>query len=135
MSNDLYETPSWIKEIFGDWFDPNPISKGELREFDGLGEWKHKTFCNPPYSKPLPWVEKAIEENKKGKTIVLLLKLDCYTKWFLKLMDAGAHIIFINEMVKFNGSPPAFSCIFALLEGDLTNRTEQLIKSGTQKQL
>jgi succinyl-CoA synthetase alpha subunit len=30
-------------------------------------EWENKTYCNPPYSKPLPWINKAIEENKKGK--------------------------------------------------------------------
>ena len=135
MEADLYETPSWLKELFEDWFDPCPISEGKLREFDGLGEWKNKTFVNPPYSKPLVWVEKAIEENKKGKTIALLLKLDCSTKWFLKLMDAKAHIILINERVKFNGVAPPFPSMLAILEGNLKDRTQQAIKEGKQKRL
>ena len=61
---DDYNTPDWIKKMFEGWFDPCPISNGELREFDGLGDWKDKTFVNPPYSKPMVWVEKAIEESK-----------------------------------------------------------------------
>lgn len=36
--NDNYNAPQWIKEIFNGWYDPCPISKGELREFDGLAE-------------------------------------------------------------------------------------------------
>jgi len=135
MKGDVYMTPNWIRELFEDWFDPCPISEGRLRECDGLGDWKNKTFVNPPYSKPLKWIEKAIEENKKGKTIVLLLKLDCSTKWFLKLIEAKAHIVFINERVKFNDNPPPFSSMLAILEGDLQKRTEKLIKEGKQKTL
>lgn len=135
MNGDSYETPNWIKELFENWFDPCEISNGELREFDGLGEWKHKTFVNPPYSNPLPWVEKAIKENKKGKTIVLLLKLDCSTKYFLKLKSAKAHIILPNERIKFNGKTPAFSSMLAILEGDIKDRTQLLINEGKQKKL
>ena len=89
MSSDDYNTPNWIKVMFEDWFDPCKLSNGNLREFDGLGDWKDKTFVNPPYSDPLPWVLKAVEENKKGKTIALLLKLDCSTKWFKTLIEGG----------------------------------------------
>lgn len=136
MGGDSYATPNWIKELFEGWFDPCRISNGELRDFDGLGmNWLHKTFVNPPYSKPLPWVEKAVEENRKGKTIALLLKLDCSTKWFLKLVDAKAHIILINERVKFNGKPPAFPSMIAILEGSLNTRTDKLIAEGKQKVL
>ncbi len=113
MKGDSYETPNWIKELFE--------------------EWKHKTFVNPPYSNPLPWIEKAIEENKKGKTIVLLLKLDCSTKWFLKLASAKAHIMMINERVKFNGKASPFPSMLAILEGDIKDRTQLLINEGKQK--
>jgi len=41
------------------WFDP---------EFDIL-----VGFCNPPYSKINPWIEKAIEEAKFGFTTVFLI--------------------------------------------------------------
>ena len=114
--SDNYNTPSWIKEIFKDWYDPCPISKGELREFDGLGSWKDRTFVNPPYSKPMPWVEKAIAENKKGKTIVMLLKVDTSTKWFARLIEAKAEIMWFNKRLKFlNNKPANFPSMLVIL--------------------
>ena len=96
---DNWATPKWIMKTYENWFDPCIISNDqELRTFDGLGSsWKNKTFCNPPYSNPLPWVKKAIEENKKGKYIVLLLKVDCTTKWYKALIEANAHFIWFAE--------------------------------------
>ena len=107
MVNDNYKTPEWLMFLFKDFYDPCPLNPNP--EIDGLKiEWKGKTYVNPPYSNPLPWVEKAIEENKKGKYIILLLKLDCSTKWFRLLIEAGAHILFVNERIKFNGKAAPF---------------------------
>jgi hypothetical protein len=72
--NDNYATPKWLMDIFKDWYDPCTLSKGEFRMQDGLGDWQDRTFVNPPYSNPMPWIKKAIEESAKGKTIVLLLR-------------------------------------------------------------
>ena len=95
---DKWNTPDWLMKIFEGWFDPcpdNPVS-------DGLKiDWKDKTYVNPPYSNPLPWVEKAIEESKKGKTIVMLLKVDTSTRWFAKLNEAKAKIFWLNGRIKF----------------------------------
>jgi hypothetical protein len=114
LEKDNYPTPLWLMELFEDWYDPCPLNPNF--EVDGLSlDWKDKTYVNPPYSGPLPWVLKAIEENKKGKTIALLLKLDCSTKWYKELMNANAHIIFINERVKFNGKAPPFCNMIAIL--------------------
>ena len=82
-------------------------SPGELRKFDGLGDWKDKTFVNPPYSKPLIWIEKAIQENKKGKMIVMLLRVDTSTKWFAKLVEAKAEILWFSKRLRFNNLKPA----------------------------
>ena len=101
--SDNYNTPEWLMKIFEGWFDPCEISKGELREFDGLGSWKSKTFVNPPYSNPLPWVEKAIEESNKGKTIVMLVKVDTSTKWFARLIEAKAEILWFSKRLKYGG--------------------------------
>jgi len=38
-------------------------------------------FCNPPYSNPKPFIEKAWEDSKHCK-IVLLVKVDPSTKWW-----------------------------------------------------
>jgi hypothetical protein len=115
-----FGTPQWILKIFNGWFDPCPYDESPF--FDGLKiDWGDKTFCNPPYTYTSQWVVKAIEENRKGKTIVLLLRLDCSTKWFRKLIDAKAHILFINERVKFehlDGTNTArFPSFLAILEG------------------
>lgn len=40
-------------------------------------------FCNPPYSKIMPWVNKASEQyRKQNQTIVMLLPSDTSTAWF-----------------------------------------------------
>lgn len=119
MSSDDYETDSWILKIFDGWFDPCTLSRGEFREFDGLGsDWKNRTFVNPPYSNPLDWVEQAIKENKKGKTIVLLLKHDSSTKWYRLLHEAGAHFLMVNGRLKHNtGKSANFPSVLVVLEG------------------
>lgn len=118
MTNDDYPTDIYIKDIFKDFFDPCTLSNNELREFDGLGSsWKDRTFVNPPYSNPLPWINHAIEENKKGKLIVLLLKADTSTKWFANLQNAGAKFLWINGRLKYQtGKPAPFPSMLAILE-------------------
>lgn len=115
--SDIYKTDDEILQIFEEWFDPCPLSVGEFKSFDGLGSsWKHKTFVNPPYSNPLPWVKQAIDENKKGKLIVLLLKMDTSTKWFKELQEAGALFLWINGRLKFNtGVSASFPSMIAIL--------------------
>ena len=111
-----YSTPKWILEIFEDWFDPCPLNDNP--KVNGLDiEWKDKTYVNPPYSNPLPWVEKAIEENKKGKTIVLLLRMDTSTRWFKELQESGAKFLWINGRLKFGdtGKPAPFPSMLVIL--------------------
>jgi len=114
---DNWGTPKWIMKTYEGWFDPCPLNPDFI--VDGLNiEWKEKTFVNPPYSKPLPWVQKAIEENKKGKYIVLLLKVDCSTKWYKALVEAKAHFIWFAERLKYNdcGKTPNFPSMLVILE-------------------
>lgn len=112
--SDNYRTPKWILNMFENWFDPCPFNPNP--EIDGLKlHWEDKTYINPPYSNPLPWVLKAIEENKQGKQIALLLKLDCSTRWYRELVNADAHFFFINERVKFNGKAPPWPNVLVIL--------------------
>ena len=116
--NDNYTTDKGIIELFDDWFDPCPLNDNP--SVDGLDiEWKDKTYVNPPYSKPLPQVEKAIKENKKGKRIVMLLRMDTSTKWFMKLQEANAKFLWINKRLKFNtGKPANFPSMLVILGRD-----------------
>lgn len=114
---DNYATDDCIFKLFDDWFDPCALNDGELREFDGLGSsWKDKTFVNPPYSKPLFWVEKAIKESLQGKRIVMLLRMDTSTKWFSMLQEAGAVFLWVNGRLKFRtGKPANFPSMLVIL--------------------
>jgi phage N-6-adenine-methyltransferase len=56
-----------------------------LPKYDGLLEpWYGRVFMNPPYSKPRPWLEKAIEEVRKGNatSVLGLIKCDMSTSWW-----------------------------------------------------
>ncbi len=117
MTNDNWATPSWLMEIFDGWFDPCPLNDDPIE--DGLLlDWKDKTYVNPPYSKPLLWVEKAIYENKKGKTIVMLMRMDTSTKWFKMLQEANAEFLWFNGRLKFNdtGKPANFPSMLVILK-------------------
>lgn len=114
--SDSYKTDDWILSIFRDWFDPCPLNDNP--NIDGLSiDWEDRTYCNPPYSSPLKWVEKAIEENKKGKMIVMLLRVDTSTKWFAKLVEAKAKILWINGRLKHHtGKPANFPSMLVVLK-------------------
>jgi len=68
---------------------PYPLPEG----FDGLTcDWGQSTYVNPPFGSiihegrkkgPTAWVRKALEENRKGKQVVLVYPL---YKWITMLM-------------------------------------------------
>lgn len=70
---------------------PFPLPKG----FDGLTcEWGWRNYVNPPFGSiihegkkkgPTAWARKAIEEQRKGKLVVLVYPVD---KWVLMLLAA-----------------------------------------------
>jgi site-specific DNA-methyltransferase (adenine-specific) len=119
-TNDNIATPlDLIKELDEEFhfnFDPNPINPEGLRDVDGLGDWKERNFCNPPYSNKEPWIKKAIEEQKKGHLTVMLLPVDTSTRWFHNLILPNAEIRWIRGRLKFSkGIPAPFAsmiCIF-----------------------
>lgn len=91
-----WDEPSFkaLLDEFGPFdFDPcpYPLPPG----FDGLTcEWGQRNYVNPPFGSiihqgkkkgPTAWVRKAIEENKKGKLVVLVYPVD---KWILMLLGA-----------------------------------------------
>jgi len=89
--------------------------------FDGLAvEWGERTWVNPPFEGAgvgfTKWVNKAIEENRKGKTVVLILPMFA---WLSKLVEAGAEVRSLgsHEWVHPNGKrrrAPKPSLLFIL---------------------
>jgi hypothetical protein len=108
---DLYDQLD--NEFHFDDFDPCPLDDSysnvdqriKGRPKDGLQmEWADRTFVNPPFSKIKPWLEKALEENKKGKTVVLLITARVSSAYWNQLVFPYAHEIrFIQGKVKFAG--------------------------------
>lgn len=92
--------PELYKELDDEFhfdFDPCPFPRPE--GFDGLTcEWGQSNYVNPPFGSimhqgpndkkprkkgPTAWVRKALEENAKSKTVVMVFPL---SKWELMLM-------------------------------------------------
>ena len=115
MVGDSYATPKWLMDIFGDYYDPCPFDFNPI--FDGLNnEWRDKTYVNPPYSEPLKWVKKAVEEYKKGKLIVMLLRADSSTEYF-RLCQEHGEVIYFGRRIKFNGKTPYFASMLVIFNG------------------
>lgn len=109
--SDNWATPKIMYEFYikNNYFDPCPLNSS----FDGLKiDWKIKNFVNPPYSKIKQFVDKSIEEHKKGKEVILLIPARTDTKYFRKLVDYGCDIYFITGRLHFNesNSAPFPSC-------------------------
>lgn len=118
-NSDNWATPKILYNYYtkNNYFDPCPL----YSVFDGLEiEWKNKNFVNPPYSKIKDFVNKAIEEHKKGKEVVLLIPARTDTKYFRKLVDYGCIIEFITGRLHFNesNSAPFPSCLISITGGN-----------------
>lgn len=110
--SDNWATPkefySELNNEFNFDFDPCPLNLEEITpDKDGLIiEWGQRNFINPPYSRRLKeaFVERAIEESKKGKICVMLLPVSTSTKLFHENIQPNAkEIRFVKGRIKFLG--------------------------------
>jgi len=95
-----------LKKEFNFDFDPCPLQHN-LALWDGLEiEWTERNFINPPYSRILKekFINKAVEESKKGKLCVMLLPVSNSTKIFHEVIMPNANEIrFVRGRLKFKG--------------------------------
>lgn len=63
--------------------------------------WYESNWCNPPYSKNMPWVNKACIEHQKGRTIVMLVPADTSTQWFKEAYRNCNEVRFISGRLSF----------------------------------
>ena len=112
MGHDEWTTPDDFLTFFKEWDDPAIPGRT-----DGLERaWADPTYCNPPYSNPKPWVEKAIAEAKQGKRVVMLLRHDSSTEWWRLLHEAGAYFMAVIGRLHFSGGGPAnFASVLVFL--------------------
>jgi site-specific DNA-methyltransferase (adenine-specific) len=105
--SDKWATPSdlynQLNERFNFNFDPCPI---DWKEGDPNGleiEWGSSSFCNPPYSNVAKWIQKAAEEHRKGKKVVMLINAITDTKAFHEYIykKPGVDVEFLKGRIKF----------------------------------
>jgi len=84
-----------LDEEFHFDFDPCPYP---YKGIDGTEiDWGKSTYLNPPFRKsdgkngkgPTAFIRKAIEENKKGKNVVILINTNAFINM---LIEAGAEM-------------------------------------------
>ena len=116
MSNDLWSTPPEVftaldmEFLFGFdvcaehetaqcveyWtIEDDALTKDWAKEAlgaDGIWLW-----CNPPYSKIGPWVEKAIEAQAAGRGTVMLVMCDPSVKWFSLAQQYASETRFVTD--------------------------------------
>lgn len=86
--------------------DTAKVPRYYTEDDDGLAlPWFGRVFLNPPYSKPAPWLEKAIAETRSRSTalVIALLPVATDTSWFHDLVQGHAEIRFIKRRVRFFG--------------------------------
>jgi len=128
--SDLYETPpevfAYLSKVHGP-FDLDVCAQSSTAKCDLymtphenalIQEWANKSWCNPPYSNPMPWIQKAITEKEKGNTTCMLLPADVSTKWF-RLMAANSVYYFWKGRISFlhkgeKTHPAKFGSVVAL---------------------
>lgn len=103
-NRDNWKTPKAfyekLNEEFNFDFDPCPPDP----QFDGLEiEWGNCNFVNPPYGNIIAkWLEKAVEEQAKGKTSVFLIPSRTDTRWWHNYVMNSDEIRFIKGRLKFD---------------------------------
>ena len=121
--SDAYCTPLWLANKLP-LVDVDPCSNdlslihtlwryGLDKLLDGLRlPWRGKAFVNWPYSTPMPWALKAIEEMMLGHCtdLIVLCKLDPSTEWWSVITTEVLGPIDrwdFNDRVQFDEPPEA----------------------------
>jgi len=110
-------------------FDFDPCPYQHIDGFDGtVVEWGKSNWVNPPFRKsdgkfgkgPTAFIRKAIEENKKGKDVVVIINTNAFINM---LIDAGAEMRSMGRVKWLDGKTgeawksPACTTLF-ILKGD-----------------
>lgn len=126
MANDLWRTPpevfnaldsefAFVADMactnenklffFGFTEDDNSLGFEWHTEVCTLGFWQRNAYvwCNPPYSDPMPWVKKALEAQKDGLGVVMLLNQDTSVGWFKEALKGVSEVRYITGQPKENG--------------------------------
>lgn len=139
MANDLWRTPPEIFSFFNKKYrfrsdvcasKENALCKdyiteeNDFLEIDSIFYASSGDYCwiNPPYSKPKPFIERALKVSKeRGIGFVFLLNVDFSTKWgellashqVTNFIITGKRLAFLdsNGLPKDQNSKGQFACV------------------------
>ena len=109
MANDELYTPKWLFDGLGITFDLDVASSNNhniavptkrrytLEDNALIQHWSGVVWCNPPYSKPSPWVDKWLEHDNG----FMLSPLGGNGKWLQKMWDSNAAVICMQPNMGF----------------------------------
>jgi hypothetical protein len=118
------------------YYTGSPLD-GLLEPWDGQYIW-----CNPPYSKSGPWVDKAIREHRAApeKRIVLLIPNAPDTAAFGRMLDSGPTVLEIVRRLKFidlsgrgrsyGARQPSVLCIWGATNDEIAAVQAALSRNG-----
>jgi hypothetical protein len=132
-------TPKDLYQLLDNEFhfdhDPCPLNGlGAEGVPDGLkSEWGQSNYVNPPFNNIAAWVDKSIEQCKKGKLVVMLIAARIASKyWFDKIWPIANEIRILHK-ITFEGykekSPlPVAIVVFKDLASDREVQTKGAYK-------
>ncbi len=94
---------------------------------DGLSQcWDGVVFCNPPYGSVIgKWVEKGLEESRRGAVVVMLIPARTCTGWWHDFVMRAAEVRLFRGRLRFafDGTlapvnAPFPSCLVVFRPGD-----------------
>ena len=87
--------------------EENALTKSWTTVTPTLKDIPATVWCNPPYSNPLPWVEKAISEVQAGtaKKVVMLLPNASSTAWSDLCFRYAKEVRLLRPRIKFIAPP------------------------------
>lgn len=106
--SDDYYTPKWLFDALNTTFDLDaaapkggipwiPAAKHYSIEDDGLAQpWSGRVWLNPPYSNPLPWIEKFIQHGN-GIALIQTSKSNA----FIRMWNEVDGIMYLPRNIMF----------------------------------
>lgn len=77
----------------------SPLSSDAI----SVEQWLSPAWCNPPYGRGIEiWLNKFIEQQERGVTVVSLLPARTETRWWYELVVPYASIVFLVGRVPFH---------------------------------
>ena len=150
QGGDSWSTPGWLFDLLDNEFHFELDAAASLDNFKCFKFFTAETnaltqdwskygsvFCNPPYSDPMPWVKKAIEETGKDThcVVALLLPSDTSTRWFKEAFQHAAETRLIQPRIKFGGvsGSPRWGSVLFVFETKKRWQTVVLWDVGEEK--